>query len=1142
MRQLLLIQARMMLAAMLIISALSVSGATNQNDKLTIVGNNLSLEKIFSAIKKQTGLTVFYSNNLLNDKEKVSVNFTNTALDQVLSDILDGKDISWVIRNGFIVLKKIEIKSSMQSSPGQTATITVPDFTVSGRVTDERNEPLIGVTIKVKDAAVGTITDVNGDYTLTVPAEDVTLVFSYIGFQSQEVTLQGRSIVNVILKEDVSLLGEIVVVGYGTQEKGSLTTAVESISGEELAEQSTAGDLRKTLQGMAPGLTILDNGGQPGENRIQMQIRGVSSINGSEPLVLVDGQVQSLNDIDPNAVESISVLKDAASTAIYGSRGSNGIILVTTKKGKKGALKINLESVYGVQNPTVLPEFISDEEYLRFRNILSANEKLRNPASNLPTYTDEEIQDYVAGIKEDPIATPPTSYNLRDIYQTAPQTRQSLTISGGGDFVQTMANVSYFYQEGIIWERDYQRLNLRMNNNFILAKSVTAHLNLFYQTAERNTQASGFPEYEAIQGLHNQTQKYGLGAVIYDAEGNYLPKGGRKTNPRLEADTDYAGRLQSTPHYYTIDAGLDWEPITGLKLSGLYALQHTDVSENSNRPKWDLGFNANNNNSLTFYNQDVRRTTLNLLANYQKSIAKHNISALAGYAEEEFRDEWQRMYGQDFFNNEIRNISAGSQENISISNGLGEWGLRSFFGRLAYNFDERYFVELSLRSDGSSRFPPENRYSQFPGISAAWRVSQENFWEGLSSVVSDLKIRYSYGQTGSHDGVGNYSYIPQLALSQGYGFTTGPGGEYAVNTIIQTTLASRELSWEKVTQYDIGVDIGFLEDKLNLTFDIFDKTTNGILLNLPIPGMVGLNPAKTNAGQIENKGWELSTNWRSQINDFRYNIGIGVASVEDRLTDYAGLGITQINDMYYRWEGSPLFAIRGYKTLGIYQTDAEAQNGANIAAWASKIGAGDYSYEDVNGDGVIDPDNDAQLLGDRTPKYTFNLNAGLSWKGFDFNMLWNGAADVQTILSGAIGEAGQFNNSPVVTYWRNNYWSKEGDTDVFFARPLWRQSNNTQDNSRAVHDADYVRLKSLVVGYTIPSVITKKISLNKVRIYFNGTNLLTFSELSKNWGIDPEDAPVEGAWAGMIGGDGNAARHIYPMQLKSYNVGINIQI
>lgn len=1119
-----------------LILSTGASASVKQKNRLTIVAKNVTISKIFKVIKKQTGLVAFYNNDLLDDNEKLDVNFTDAELPDVLRYILRGKGISWTIQNGFIVLKKNDVNFRATTANLNIVPPLELQLAIRGRVTDQNNEPLIGVTVKLKGASLGTITDINGDYSLTLSDADATLVFSYIGFETQEVNTGGRTLINVTMKEDVSLLGEVVVVGYGTQQKASLTTAVESISSEELANQSTSGDLRKTLQGMAPGLAILDNGGQPGNNRIQMQIRGVSSVNGSEPLVLVDGQVQSLNDIDPNSIESISVLKDAASTAIYGSRGSNGIILVTTKKGQKGALKINLESTYGIQKPTVLPEFISTEEFLRFRNILSANEKMRNPKSNLPTYTEEEIAAYVQGMAEDPVQFPAASYDLHKIYRPAPQTRQSLTVSGGGDFVQTMANLSYFYQEGLIWERNYERINLRMNNNFNISKRLSAHLNLFYQTAERNTQASGFAEFEAVQGLHNPTKKYALGGgLIYDADGNYVPKGARKTNPRLEADTEYMGLYTSTPHYYTIDLGLDWNPVKGLKLSGMYAVQNTDVKEQKNIPRWDLGFTASPNNSLSFLNRDAVRTTINALANYDRTIDRHSLSVLAGYAIETYKDESQEMYGQDFFNNEIRNISTGSQENIAISNSLGEWGLISYFGRIAYNFDEKYYAEVSLRSDGSSRFPRENRYSQFPGVAVAWRISKENFFKGLESVVSDLKIRSSYGQTGSHDGVGNYSYIPQLALNQGYGFSSGPGGEYVVNTIVQNTLASEELYWEKVSQVDVGVDMALFQDKLNVTFDVFDKTTDGILLDLPIPGVVGLNPSKINAGKIDNKGWEMSMSWRSAVDEFQYSIGAGIASVEDKLVDYGGLGITNVGGGYSRWEGSPLFAIRGYKTLGIYQTDAEAQSSANLESWAEKIGAGDFHYEDVNYDNVIDWDNDSQLLGDRTPRYTFNVNLAAKWKGFDLSTLWNGASDVQTIITGYLGEGGQWNNSPITAFWRDNYWRQEGDTDVHFSRPLWRQSNNTVSNSRDVNDADYFRLKSLVLGYTLPAEWSRKISLEKVRIYFNGTNLLTFSELMRNWGVDPEDAPLTGATT-------DAPRHLYPPQLKTFNFGLNVQL
>lgn len=1126
-------------SVLIIISTLTVSAkGYSQNVSLSLEG--VPVEQALNQISQQTSCSFLWSEHTLNGLPPVSVSVRKASLEKAIEACLKGLPLTYQI-HGHVVYIERKTTPSLPEAPPLNHPVLL-QHEITGLVTDSATgEPLVGVTIQVKGGNTGTVTDARGQFRMQVP-DNAVLEVSYLGYKTRIISTTGKTTFDIALVAAATGLNQLVVVGYGMQKKASLTTAVASIDGDDLAMQSTSGDLRKTLQGMAPGLAVLDNGGQPGDHQIQMQIRGISSVNGSEPLVLVDGQVQSLNDIDPNSVESISVLKDAASTAIYGSRGSNGIILVTTKKGKEGPLKISYEGVYGTQHPTVLPEFINTEEYLGFRNVLAQNEKKRNPNSNLPTYSEQEIQDYVAAVKEDPVANPQGYYNLHDIYRPAPQTRHSLTISGGGKFIRTMINASYFYQEGLIWERSYERMNVRANNHLNLAKNLSGHVNLFYQASRTKTQATGFPEYEAIQGLHNQQKKYAFGGgPLYDSAGNYIPKSGRKTNPRLEADTRYMGLKQTTPHYYTLDGGLDWTPLAGLKLSGMYAYQYTDNKESYNIPKWDLGFKSYNNNALSYYNQHISRATFNLLANYQKTIHKHNISALAGYATEEFRNEQQQMYGQDFFNNDIRNISTGSQENIDISNQWQEWGLRSYFGRLAYNFDERYYVEASLRSDGSSRFPKENRYSQFPGLSAAWRLSRERFWRPLSSVVSDFKIRYSYGQTGSHNGVDNYSYIPQLILSQGYGFTTGPGGEYLVNTVIQNTLTSQDLSWEKVTQKDIGVDISFFAGKLNATFDVFDKTTNGILLNLPVPGTVGLNPAKTNAGKITNKGWELTAGWKSDIKTFHYGIAAGIARVNDRLTDYAGLGITQINDMYYRWEGSPLFAIRGYKVLGIYQTDKEAKDGANIEAWKDQIGAGDYHYEDVNGDGVIDPDHDAQLLGDRTPEYTFNLNLNAGWKGFDMSMLWNGAAKVQTILKGTIGEGGVFNNSPVTTYWRNNYWAKEGDVDVYFARPLWRQSNNYEDNSRYVHNADYFRLKSLVIGYTLPASLTNKISLNKVRIFFNGTNLFTISRLMKNWGVDPEDVPVEGVWGSLIGGNSNADRHIYPMQLKTFNFGINIQ-
>jgi TonB-linked SusC/RagA family outer membrane protein len=813
---------------------------------------------------------------------------------------------------------------------------------------------------------------------------------------------------------------------------------------------------------------------------------------------------------------------------------------------------VNYEGSVGWQSATALPEFMTTEQFFNWRNDLAYFEKLRTPSSTLPTYTQEEIQEYMQNMKTDPVNHRAASYNMEDLYRpNIPQTKHSLTVNGGNDFVRSLFNLSYNYQEGLIRNRTYERLSLRSNNSFNFSKNFKGRVNAYYEHSLRMRQASGHAEYEIVQGIHNPTAKWGLGgAPFYDEEGNYIPNAARRRNAMLLTDLDYTGLYKNNTDFGSVDVGLDWEPIEGLKISGNYAYQKTWTRRDRNVPQWTLDFQQYNTNVLTYEHQYKDRSTLNGLITYEKTIKGHYINALFGYSTEEYRDEERGMYGQDFFNNEIRNIGSGSQDNFSLSNSLGEWGLRSYFGRVAYNYVDKYYLEGSIRSDGSSRFPDGNRYSRFPGVSVGWRISNEKFWEPLHRIIPSLKVRYSYGQTGSHDGIGNYSYIPQLNVGQNYDFSTGPNGEYAVNTVRQNNLASTELSWEKVIQNDVGVDMSFLGNRLNATFDYFTKTTNDVLLDLAIPKMVGLNPAKTNAGKVENKGWELDITWRDAIDDFSYSVNFGMAHVKNKLVDYAGLGITQINGAYYRWEGSPLFALRGYKVLGIIQTEAEAANAPKIEAYANQVAPGDYLYEDVNGDGKIDWDNDAQYLGSKTPEYTYNLRMTAAWKGFDLSMFWNGVSKVQTNLTGYLGEAGAFNNAPVSTYVLNNYWKKEGDTNVRFSRPLFRENTNYTANgctSAYVYDTDYFRLRSLIVGYTIPSNLTKKAKLDHIRIFFDGNNLLTISKFMKNWGLDPEDAPASGAWRStygsgtLDGADSNSTRHIYPPQTKSYNIGINIQ-
>jgi TonB-linked SusC/RagA family outer membrane protein len=897
---------------------------------------------------------------------------------------------------------------------------------------------------------------------------------------------------------------------------------------------------------LVPGLAVLDHGGFPGDDKMNMQIRGVSSIHGTEPLVLVDGAVQSLNGLDPKTIESISVLKDAASTAIYGSRGSNGIILITTKKGMKGKLRVSYEGSYGIQKPTTYPTFLGTEDLFKFRNDLAKNSEMVSPGLGLPVMTESEIQEYVRNSKTDPRNYPPATVDMDDyFYNTAPQTQHSLSLDGGGEFVQSRASISYFYQEGIVWERSYERISARVNNSLDIAPTLKGRINLYYEHGDQKRQNDGNYEFWLYHGQYAPGVKPGILPFMYfyDEEGNYFQNNVNPKNTRMEADVDYMGLKRTTPDLGVVNTELEWTPVEGLKFSTMYAIQKTWWNQESNLPKYNLGWASRAFNALEYQTSRTTRNTFNVLANYSKTWGKHDFNTLLGYSTEEYRNEFQRMYGRDFFNNQIRNISSGKQNFIQVGNNLQEWGLRSYFGRLSYNFAEKYYTEVSLRSDGSSRFPEENRYSQFPGVSLAWRISNEKFWSSLSSVIPLFKVRYSYGQTGTHDGIGNYTYIPQLNVGQAYNFASAGGSEYEVNTVNQSVHNTEDLAWEKVIQNNVGVDLGFLENKLTASFDVFQKNTEGILLNIPIPAIVGLNPSLTNAGKIENKGWEFSLNWKDNIGELLYNVDFGMAKVEDRIVDYAGLGRSQINwPIYYRWEGSPVFALLGYKVVGIFQTQDEIAAAALPPAYANKVMPGDYQFEDVNGDGKITWDEDAQLIGDNTPKYTFNLNVSGSWKGFDVSMLWYGAADFQTAIYGGLGELGTWSNAQVLSIMKDNYWREEGD-NAHFARPLYTDNNNYSNfNDRQIADLSYFRLKSLMVGYTLPSSITDKIKIGTTRIYFDGTNILTLSKYFRDYGLDPEDVPFRYQEASDVWLAAHVpARKSYPPQLKTYNFGLQLK-
>ncbi len=1133
-------------------SAANLSGQGILDRKVSLTVKNQRIESILAEIEKQASVAITYNVDLLEDLNLVTLRAKNTTIGQVLERLFT-PDIDFVVIHNEIVLKpslsdKVNSDSFLSAS-GKSAKDAEGRFSLRNRQTirqDRQDEIIVkgkvtstidpaglpGVNIIVKGTTIGTVTDNQGDYIITVPSREAVLVFSSIGFITEEIQVGNNTVLDVLLGADIKALEEIVVVGYSEQSRASLSTAVSTVQGKELINQST-GDVRKALQGTVPGLTIVDQGGAPGQQNVSIRIRGISSVNNTDPLVLVDGMEQQLTNVDANAIESITVLKDAASTAIYGSRGANGVILITTIKGSEGKLKIAYNGFYGTSYPTRWPDPIDTRGYMEMQNLAFANS--RNPTVPFP-----DIDEYLERNRQYPELFPKAFPDNSEFFQWAPLSKHSLVVSGGTKAISSMFNIAYEDQGSIIPGSQSDRIQLRSNNNFTLSKNIKSFINVSYnrlnalspRTAWSDNQFN--PREQApfyYQLMFNtsefQNQRFPDGTYGFSNKGE---------NIWYLTDRNYQGTRNLINDDLVLSSGFDVKFLKKFTYRASYLVNFNNDMVSDNLPRFEIRNYWNENSTvarrdINEYSENRReniRTTLNSLLSYDNTWGDHTVNVLLGYSEDAYKGTGVFAQGRDFYNNDIRNLSQGDPELRTIQSSFSEWGLRSYFGRAAYSFKDKYFVEVNGRYDGSSRFPKGNKYAFFPSASVAWRLSEENFWSSLQNTISDFKLRYSYGVTGSQN-IDNYSYIPRLSVQNNYAFfNTNSGGETLVTGVGQRDLASTELTWETTSQHNVGVDMSFMSGKLTFSLDVFRKITDGILLDVPVPAVIGLNPSKTNAGIISNKGWESVITYRGQVNSLKFDISANASFVADRVEDFGGLPNQFLfNQRYYRGVGTSLFALNGFKFDGFYRDQEDIDNSPARGNRASLF-PGDVKYKDLSGpdgvpDGIIN-NEDFTDLGYGVPRYFYGLVTNLDWKGLDLNMLWQGAGGHHVPIFGKVAESGGYGGW-MPAYSASDFWTGPEDVNARFPIPRQNPGNNIQSSDFWLVKGDYFRLKSITLGYTLPSALTSRIRIEKVRVYTNAINPFAFSKLYKDWQLDPE---------GRIG----SLRYDYFPQIRSYNVGL----
>ena len=987
---------------------------------------------------------------------------------------------------------------------------------VTGQVTSPSDGIGIpGVNVLIKGTSTGTVTDMEGNFRINAPNEDDTLVVSFIGYVTQEVPINGRSEIDVTLAEDVTSLNEVVVVGYGTQERDEVTGAISTVSGEQLTSRPLT-NTATALQGRSPGLMIMNQGAAPGAENVQIRVRGIGTLNNSNPLVLVDGIEQSLGTIEPQNIESISVLKDAASSAIYGSRAANGVILVTTKRGAESGTKVSYNAFAGIQNPSFFPEGADPVTWLRLENEAQVN------AGGTPTFSEEYIENVANG-------TNPLEFPFADWEQVlnpnAFMQQHNLSLSSGGEAGRVFASLNFTDADGIIDNFNNLQTTMRINADLYASDKLTVKANLMYRNGNFSgpghaLNASGIAGQQIIQGLlhinRNVVMEYPDGT--YDLVSGYW-------NPWAMANEGETSRLNDD---MLAQAGLEYTINDALSLRGnvAYNLESSDLStflnslagmENylTGEPVSVAGWFATN--QLTERRDTERELSQRLYLNYTKGFGKHSVEGLVGY--EEIYNQFKNTVAirQNFFNNDLRDLNSGSVENQAISGFNEQWRLRSFFGRLNYGFDDRYLFQANLRYDGSSRFGNGNRWGLFPSLSAGWNLSNEGFMESVveDDIISTIKLRASWGQLGNQD-IGLNRFRSTYNLNQGYQF----GGVVVPGAAI-TQAGNPDITWETSTMTNIGLDMTFLGGRAGLIAEYYWKYTDDILLELPISSTIGVAPPVQNAAAVSNNGFELSLSYQNAYqsdNGFNYSVGINFSDVINRIEDLKGAG-PFFPDNFTIWtEGQSMNSLRGLTSPGLYRSQADLDQ--YPATINPNVGIGDIIYRDVNGDGAISqsiyPGGDQVIIANEDPRFEFGINFSASYRGFDFSMFWQGVLRKWHLLDGAIPEGPAFSNFIHVVMAEEAYHPErnpEGTWPLVTAGNSW----NIVKSDFWLADSRYARLKNFQLGYTVPQEL-----ISSLRVYVSGENMIT---LTPNKLFDPETP--------------RGRSQFFP-QTKTMSVGLNV--
>lgn len=979
---------------------------------------------------------------------------------------------------------------------------------VTGIVRDSKGEAVIGANVLEKGTTNGTITGIDGDFLLTV-SPDATLVVSFIGYKTTEVSVNGRRKLEIVLKDDNELLEEVVVVGYGVQKKANLTGSVAAVSSKEL-ENIPAANATNLLQGRLPGVTLTSNGGQAGQDTPEIRIRGIGTLSdNNDPMVLIDGVEASVSQIAQIAaadIDNVSVLKDAASAAIYGVRAANGVILITTKRGGEMKPTINYSGSYTIQKASILPDYVNSYEWA----------KMYNESNGHEMYTADMLKKLQDGSDPDHFANTDWADAL---FRTAPMTQHNLSISGGSKDIHYMISTGYLNQEGILEKTGYERFNFRSN---VDAKLGIFKLGMNLAGSKENKKAPAC-DITSENGLMRTLTWFTRPTVpVQYSNGEYGQVDGSSISYTVfknPVQMMNLGKKKDTGYRFDGQVFAELDLWKGLKFrsSLAYKFYVNDISTYGARSaKYDAEGNLlykDDNNSLTEYHWISQSYTNENILTYNTKIDRHELNVLLGHSVQEYHEKSTTGYKEGFATDNLYELDAATK-NDNVGGSAAEYALQSFFARIGYNYDGRYLFEFNVRHDGSSRMPKSHRYATFPSLSAGWILTNEAFMQDVEPL-SYLKLRASWGKLGNQE-IGNYAYTPTMAANYNYYF-----GSEKVIGMAENIVANDDIRWETTTITDIGFDAAFWRNRINVTFDWFNKTTSDILLQLSMPTtfLGTLGAPYQNAGKVRNRGWELAVNYNDRKGDWSWQAGFSLSGVKNEILD--NKGIDTYSGQTINREGNPIGSYYGLKALGIYRTEADLNytnsEGKVITVNGLAPSLGDIMYEDFNDDGNIDA-NDRQIIGNPFPDLTYSINLGVSWKNLDLTTFWQG---VSGIYRYNWEQATISNGGNMTTRWLDR-WSAD---NVNGSMPRLGNEYNSTYSSFWLDKADYLRLKNLELGYTFGKGSLRRLGIENLRIYLQATNLLTITSLDN---YDPEKS------------SGDTRGDVHP-NVKSFSLGVNVK-